>query len=105
MPISSGWVPSGPCRDRTPDWGACLARNYGRAQWVDDGILAARGEPTLAILDPSGDVVRELDTGLRDVYLMEFAVTGSDPCHSPKTRPTCWRLAEVRAGAVCTVSE
>ena len=64
------------CRDTTPKWGACLARNHGRAQWIDDGILAATGEPTLVILEPSGRRVRELDTGLRDVHLMEFTTAG-----------------------------
>jgi hypothetical protein len=68
--------PVRPCMDRTPEWGACLARNHGRAQWIDGGILAATGEPVLAILDATGHVVRELDTGLRDVHLMEFVVAG-----------------------------
>jgi len=64
------------CRDRTPAWGACLARNHGRAEWIDDGILAATGERALAVLDANGRVLRELDTGLRGVHLMEFALAG-----------------------------
>jgi hypothetical protein len=64
------------CRDTTPEWGACLARNHGRAQWINDEILAATGEPELAILGASGQLVRELDTGLRDLHLMEFIVAG-----------------------------
>jgi hypothetical protein len=62
------------CTDKTPDWGACIARNHGRAEWIDDGILTATGESRLAIVDPAGGVVRELRTGLRDVHLMEFAL-------------------------------
>jgi hypothetical protein len=62
------------CSDTTPRWGACLARNHGRAEWIDDGILAATGEPALAVLAPSGRVVRKLDTGLQHVHLMEFVV-------------------------------
>jgi hypothetical protein len=68
--------PVRPCRDRTPESGACLARNHGRAQWIDDGILAATGQPALAILDATGHVVRELPTGLRDVHLMQFKLAG-----------------------------
>jgi hypothetical protein len=68
--------PIRPCRDRTPEWGACLARIHGRAQWYGDVILAAIGEPALALLDPGGRIVRELDTRLRDVHLMEFVVGG-----------------------------
>lgn len=60
------------CADATPSWGACLAKSHGRAQWIDDAILAATGEPALALLDTSGRVVRRLETGLRDVHLMEF---------------------------------
>jgi hypothetical protein len=65
------------CRDRTPAWGACLAHNHGRAEWVGDEILAATGERELALLDRTGRVVRELDSGLRSTHLMEFALTDS----------------------------
>lgn len=60
------------CVDTTPEWGACLAHNHGRAEWAGDRILAATGESKLALLDLSGRVVRELDSGLRNVHLMEF---------------------------------
>jgi hypothetical protein len=60
------------CRDTTPAWGACLARNHGRAEWIGDRILTATGQPALELLEPSGDVVRKLDTGLQNVHLMEF---------------------------------
>jgi hypothetical protein len=60
------------CIDVTPKWGACLARNHGRAEWADGGILAATGESRVALLSPSGRVIREIDSGLRNTHLMEF---------------------------------
>jgi hypothetical protein len=68
--------PIRPCKDRTPAWGACLTRNHGRAQWLGDRVLAATGEPELAMLTPSGRLVRTLATGLENVHLMEFVVAG-----------------------------
>lgn len=59
------------CIDVTPAWGACLARNHGRAEWVGGRILAA-AESRLALLEPSGRVARMLDARLPDVHLMEF---------------------------------
>jgi hypothetical protein len=64
------------CVDRTPEWAACLATNHGRAQRAGDDILAATGEAQLALLTSSGRVTRKLDTGLRNIHLMEFAVAG-----------------------------
>lgn len=64
------------CADRTPEWGACLGGNHGRSQWVGDRILVATGESRLALLDGSGRVVRQLETGLRNIHLMEFEVAG-----------------------------
>ena len=64
------------CVDSTPEWGACLAHNHGRAEWHRDRIVAATGESPLALLDPSGRVLRELDTGLREVHLMAFVLDG-----------------------------
>jgi len=65
------------CVDRTPEWGACLGGNHGRSQWVGDRIVAATGESQLALLDGSGRVVRKLESGLRNIHLMEFEVVGN----------------------------
>jgi hypothetical protein len=71
-----GLDPVRACSDDTrADHAACLAHNHGRAEWVDDRILAATGEARLALLDRSGRVARELDSGLRNIHLMEFLVT------------------------------
>lgn len=66
------------CVDTTPEWGACLAPNHGRSEWVGDEILAATGESRLALLEPSGRLVRKLDTRLRDIHLMQFLLIGRD---------------------------
>lgn len=70
-------APVRPCVDRTRDPGACLARNHGDVAWIDGGVLAAGGGPTLRILDPeTGAVVRELESGLENVHVMDFVVRG-----------------------------
>jgi hypothetical protein len=65
------------CVDRTPEWGACVGRNHGRSQWVGDRVLAATGESQLLLLEKSGRIVRKLETGLRNIHLMEFEVVGN----------------------------
>jgi hypothetical protein len=65
------------CVDSTPAWAACLAENHGRSQWVGEEILAATGERRLALLEPSGRVLRRLDSGLAGAHLMAFAISGS----------------------------
>lgn len=72
-----GLGPVRPCVDRTPAYAACLARNHGDIAWTADGVLAAGGGPTLAILAPdTGAVVRELDNALENVHVMDFVLRG-----------------------------
>lgn len=72
-----GLDPVRPCVDRTSKYAACLGRNHGDVAWVPDGVLATGGGPTIRILDPEkGAVVRELDSGLVNVHVMDFVVRG-----------------------------